>query len=124
MKIITAFAFTALSTLTSLSWAADSVEKPKVEQPKEQACKPPEYPAASIQNREEGVTEVSLLIATDGHVKQTKLIKSSGYKVLDDNARAALALCHFTPASEDGFPVESWGKMAYTWSVPKAPAAS
>jgi len=45
------------------------------------------------------------------------VIKSSGFKRLDDAAESALRLCNFKPAYKDGKPVEAWQPVDYAWSI-------
>ena len=81
------------------------------------ACTKPEYPRASLRAEETGVVTLAFLIGTDGRVVDSKVEKSSGFKSLDNAARAGLSLCKFKPGSVDGKPEQSWVKMQYVWKL-------
>lgn len=81
------------------------------------ACAKPEYPRASLRAEETGVVTLAFLIGVDGRVVDSKIEKSSGFKALDNAAKAALSLCKFKPGSVDGKPEQSWTKMQYVWKL-------
>lgn len=80
-------------------------------------CEKPEYPAASRRMEEEGTVHLRFLIGVDGKVIQSEIEKSSGFKRLDEAARAALGRCQFRPATVDGQPEQAWAGMRYTWRL-------
>ena len=80
-------------------------------------CEKPEYPSASRRMEEEGTVHLRFLVGADGKVLQAEIEKSSGYKRLDEAARAGLARCQFRPATVDGKPEQSWASMRYTWRL-------
>ena len=80
-------------------------------------CEKPEYPSASRRMEEEGTVQLRFLIGVDGKVIQAEVEKSSGYKRLDEAARAGLARCQFRPATVDGRPEQAWASMRYTWRL-------
>lgn len=80
-------------------------------------CEKPEYPVASRRMEEEGTVSLRFLIGPDGKVIQSQIEKSSGYKRLDEAARAGLARCQFRPATVDGKPEQAWASMTYTWRL-------
>lgn len=80
-------------------------------------CDKPEYPSASRRLEEEGTVHLRFLIGVDGKVIQSEVEKSSGYKRLDEAARAGLAKCQFRPATVDGKPEQAWASMRYTWRL-------
>jgi protein TonB len=77
----------------------------------------PEYPAAAERDELEGTSVVSFLVGTDGRVKQSRVDKSSGYKVLDNAAIAAFSRCKYTPATVDGVAQEGWSTIRYVWKL-------
>jgi periplasmic protein TonB len=79
-------------------------------------CDKPEYPRASLVNEEQGVVILSLQIAPDGKVTDSKVDKSSGFKNLD-RATLKLAQCRFKPLVKDGKAEESWAKFVYDWKL-------
>ena len=80
-------------------------------------CEKPEYPSASRRLEEEGTVHLRFLVGVDGKVMQAEIEKSSGYKRLDEAARAGLAKCQFRPATVDGKPEQAWASMRYTWRL-------
>lgn len=80
-------------------------------------CEKPEYPSASRRLEEEGTVHLRFLVGADGKVMQSEVEKSSGYKRLDEAARAGLARCQFRPAAVDGKPEQAWASMRYTWRL-------
>lgn len=80
-------------------------------------CEKPEYPSASRRLEEEGTVSLRFLVGTDGKVIQAEVEKSSGYKRLDEAARAGLSRCQFRPATVDGKPEQAWANMKYTWRL-------
>ncbi len=80
-------------------------------------CEKPEYPSASRRLEEEGTVHLRFLVGADGKVIQSEVEKSSGYRRLDEAARAGLAKCQFRPATVDGKPEQAWASMRYTWRL-------
>lgn len=105
------FAAVVLS-LSFAASAADSVAALDTKVP----CDKPEYPRASLVNEEQGTVVLSLQIAVDGKVTDSKVEKSSGFKNLD-KATLKLANCHFKPVVKDGKPEQSWAKFEYVWKL-------
>lgn len=81
-----------------------------------QDCAPPAYPAGTQDARMGGVSMMAFLVGSDGAVRETRLLKSSGHAILDEAAQAALKLCHFRPALKDGQPVAAWQPVQYVWA--------
>jgi TonB family protein len=80
-------------------------------------CETPDYPSASRRLEEEGTVSLRFLVGVDGKVIQAEVEKSSGYKRLDEAARAGLSRCSFKPATVDGKPEQGWANMKYTWRL-------
>lgn len=80
-------------------------------------CAKPEYPPASARAEETGTVTVRFVIDTDGKAIQSQVVRSSGHKRLDEAARAALSLCHFTPGTVDGKPERSTVDIQYVWKL-------
>ena len=80
-------------------------------------CEKPEYPSASRRMEEEGTVSLRFLVGVDGKVIQSEVEKSSGFRRLDEAARAGLAKCQFKPATVDGKPEQAWASMRYTWRL-------
>ena len=80
-------------------------------------CDKPDYPTASRRMEEEGTVSLRFLVGVDGKVIQSEIEKSSGFKRLDEAARAGLSKCRFQPATVDGRPEQAWASMKYTWQL-------
>ena len=80
-------------------------------------CDKPKYPSASRRMEEEGTVSLRFLVGVNGQVIQSEIEKSSGFKRLDDAARAGLSLCRFQPATVDGQAEQAWASMKYTWRL-------
>lgn len=80
-------------------------------------CEKPEYPTASKRLQEEGTVSLKFLVGVDGKVLQSEIEKSSGFKRLDEAARAGLSKCAFKPATTDGKPEQAWANLKYVWSL-------
>jgi protein TonB len=80
-------------------------------------CAKPEYPKASLRNEETGISTISFLIGVDGHVMDSKIQKSSGFRDLDKAAQLALGKCRFKPAMVEGAPQQAWVAVQYVWTL-------
>src|SRR5207302_3524791 len=80
-------------------------------------CEKPPYPAASLRANERGIVRLNFLIDVDGKVLESKVERSSGYRRLDEAARAALGACRFRPATVDGRPERAWARIDYDWKI-------
>lgn len=80
-------------------------------------CAKPDYPARAARNGDVGTVALALLIGTDGRVTDARVQKSSGSRELDSAAKAALSLCQFKPAMNNGVAEPAWGKIAYVWTL-------
>jgi bla regulator protein BlaR1 len=81
------------------------------------SCAKPEYPQEAHARRAQGTTSLRFLIDTDGSVAEALVSKSSGDRSLDEAARAAIAMCRFTPGTEGGKPARAWVPVQYVWSL-------
>jgi protein TonB len=124
------------AAITAVSEEGDSkkveAEKPRaaepaIEAPKKQpvlekakllpGCKAPRYPAKSAEKEEEGQVVFRFLIALDGSVKQTVLVRSSGFERLDQAAKDAFTKCKFSPGKIDGESKETWVQQSFRWKL-------
>jgi TonB family protein len=96
-----------------LQASSDGATKPVV---MFQSCAKPEYPKEDHDAHHEGTVTLAFLVGTDGKAKDAKVVKSSGYRGLDESARDGIAKCEFKPAVKDGQPVESWAHVQYVWA--------
>ncbi|WP_299514903.1 TonB family protein [uncultured Limnohabitans sp.] len=103
------------STVPTPARAAPPVRKPAGVNSAQ--CEKPNYPSASRRMEEEGTVSLRFLVGVNGKVIQSEIEKSSGYKRLDEAARAGLSLCRFEPATVDGQAEQAWASMKYTWRL-------
>ncbi|SFC47341.1 energy transducer TonB [Massilia yuzhufengensis] len=79
-------------------------------------CARPERPADEMGQKHNGTSTWQFLVGADGKVIDAKLQKSSGYRPLDEAARAALVKCRFKPAMLDGQAAQAWTAVQYVWN--------
>lgn len=80
------------------------------------ACKP-EYPRSSLLKEEEGTVRVQFEIGADSRLISANVLKTSGYRALDNAAVKALSRCEFKAAIQNGTPVSSSLVTDYVWSL-------
>jgi periplasmic protein TonB len=80
-------------------------------------CAKPEWPKSSLRNEETGTVTLSFMIAEDGHVADSKIVKSSGFRDLDKAAQVGISKCRFKPATVEGKPEAGWMQMQYVWTL-------
>ena len=80
-------------------------------------CDKPAYPAAARRANETGIVRLTFLIDVDGKVLDSKVERTSGSRRLDEAARAGLSLCKFKPATLNGRPERTWGRIDYVWKL-------
>jgi len=116
-----------LFCVTALALLAGCVQSPgtrtasapaQPQQPPQQDCAAPVYPQEALQARMSGVSMMAFLVGSDGTVRESRLLKSSGHALLDQAAEAALRLCRFKPALKNGHTVAAWQPVQYAWSLP------
>jgi protein TonB len=61
--------------------------------------------------------QLKFLVGVDGKVIESAIEKSSGFRRLDEAARAGLSKCQFKPGTLDGKPQQSWASMLFTWRI-------
>ena len=81
------------------------------------SCAKPAYPQADMQAGHEGTITLGFLVDENGHVRDSKVMRSTGFRGLDMAALIALMKCSFHPALENGKPVEKWAHVQYVWSL-------
>lgn len=80
-------------------------------------CAKPAYPLQSLRDEQQGTVTLAFLIGVDGAVKASKIVKSSGFMLLDAAASEGIARCRFKPTHVNGKPEQSWVQMQYVWSL-------
>lgn len=86
-----------------------------------ESCARPVYPEEDFRQNHEGTVTLRFLIGADGWVKESLVVKSSGYPALDEAARSGLAKCRFRPPMADGKPVTAWTPVQYVWTTKAGP---
>lgn len=101
----------------------ESVEIPvvafwKVEKkPQPQYSPKPLYPERARAAEMEGQTIVEALVDIDGKVIDVRLVKSSGFDILDQAAMSTARKWTFTPAEQRGKPVRVWVNIPFNFSL-------
>ena len=78
-------------------------------------CARPAYPAEAAKQNYQGMVTLHFLVGADGKVKESRMLKSSGYPALDDAALVAISKCSFNPPMANGKPVNAWIPIQYDW---------
>ena len=71
----------------------------------------PEYPMVARRRGYEGEVVFNVQVLDDGNVGDMRLVKTSGYTVLDNSAQSALKKWKFVPEKFNGKFVPSWVKV-------------
>jgi bla regulator protein BlaR1 len=80
-------------------------------------CVKPMYPKESLRYEHQGTVTLAFKIGADGKVQESNLKNSSGFPLLDETAREAIAKCQFRPATQGGKPIAAWMQMQYVWTL-------
>ncbi|MGJ9418589.1 energy transducer TonB [Massilia sp. CMS3.1] len=78
-------------------------------------CARPVYPEQEAKQNHQGKVTLRFLVGSDGNVKESKVMKSSGYPALDDAALVAISKCSFNPPVANGKLVDAWVPVQYDW---------
>jgi len=81
------------------------------------SCQKPAYPPEARSAGESGIVQLKFLVDESGDVAEDAVERSSGYRRLDETARAALRLCKFEPAVQEGKPRKTWTRVLYEWRL-------
>lgn len=63
---------------------------------------PPDYPSESARRLERGTVVLRVFIGTTGDVTKVEVVKSSGFRLLDQSARERVQTWHYKPAMTNG----------------------
>lgn len=77
----------------------------------------PVYPHEAVKLREEGTVKLQFTVGANGTLVGSAIVKSSGYRDLDQAALQALIHCRFKPAYREGRPVQAAFVMEYRWQL-------
>ena len=72
---------------------------------------PPEYPAVAVRNRWEGTVSLRVHVASNGKVESVEIMRSSGRKVLDEEAVRTVRQWLFTPSKRGDTPIDGWANV-------------
>ena len=79
------------------------------------SCARPAYPEQEAKQNHQGMVTLRFLVGSDGKVKESQVMESSGYPALDDAALVAISKCSFNPPVANGKPVNAWIPVQYDW---------
>ena len=105
---------TTLAVLAGLQAPTASAQASPVSARK--PCAGAEYPAEARRYELEGITTLRYRLAPDGRVADVQVVRSSGWKLLDDASIRTIQACVFTPeqaARADGAALP----VKYVWSL-------
>jgi periplasmic protein TonB len=105
----------AIALALSMTGLAANAAEP-TSAPTSANCSVPDYPATWIDDGLEGTVRLALLVGADGSVKDTKVVRSSGYRELDKASARAGANCKFE-AKAKGSNAPGWTTVQYLWVV-------
>lgn len=77
----------------------------------------PVYPPSQLRLEREAEVSVRVLVGSDGRVKQIELIDSPHADFWNATRKQALKYWRFTPATQDGKPVESWMTLKVRFEI-------
>ena len=80
-----------------------------------QACSKPDYPARWINDGTSGNVVVDVLVGPDGTVLESKVVQSSGYRLVDHASVRAVEHCKLKVSSTQASP--SWSRLMYAWVI-------
>jgi len=75
------------------------------------------YPPESLRAREQGRCLVAITVASDGEIKEVKMLQGSGYPRLDKACLDAFTGGHFIPATSNGVPIEMTISFPVVWML-------
>lgn len=78
---------------------------------------PPEYPPVALRQGWSGTVQLRVLVQPDGRPETINVAKSSGKKVLDDAAIAAVQNWKFVPAKRGDTPIEGWVSFPVEFNI-------
>ena len=90
---------------------------PEIHQDYELQVGPQFYPPDAQARKETGVCAVWVSVNPEGHVAQSKVIKSTGSASLDKACMEAVSPAQFTPAKKDGVAVNAGTLLALYWTL-------
>jgi protein TonB len=68
----------------------------------------PEYPRLAKRRGYEGVVILEILVSQEGEVLEVRVLKTSGYSILDEEAKKAVEKYRFKAGKKDGVDTDMW----------------
>jgi TonB family protein len=106
-----------VNTLIKIGWAATADAIGPLDVDLRLVASESDYPADARAKKEEGVTELQILLTEVGGVQSAHVAKSSGYSDLDAKARDVVTNLAFTTATVSGRPARSIVLVKFVWSL-------
>ena len=71
----------------------------------------PQYPRMARRRGYEGVVTLKVLVSREGEVLEVRVLKTSGYSILDEEAKRTVIKYRFEPGSQNGEKIDMWGSI-------------
>jgi len=78
---------------------------------------PPEYPAAAARQRWEGTVLLRVRVLSTGKVETIEVAKSSGHKILDDEAVQTVRNWLFMPSRRGAMAIDGWATVPIEFKI-------
>ena len=72
---------------------------------------PPNYPATAARQGWQGTVLLKVRVLSTGRVDSVEVQKSSGHKLLDDEAMATVRSWQFSPSRRGDTPIDGWATV-------------
>ena len=72
---------------------------------------PPQYPNTAVRNGWQGTVLLRVRVLSTGQVDAVEVQKSSGFKLLDEEAKATVRTWQFTPSKRGATPIDGWATV-------------
>jgi len=79
------------------------------------------YPPDAIANRQQGATQIEVLVDENGNIGGAQVAATSGSQSLDDAAMRLARQWHIKAATIDGTPMKSVIELIINWTLPPPP---
>jgi len=78
---------------------------------------PPEYPPQAVRQNWQGTVELRVRVLANGTVESVAVKKSSGRKILDDEAMRTVKLWLFTPSKQGDTAIDGWATVPINFAL-------
>ena len=89
----------------------------EISKPLEDINPSPDYPPLAIRRSYEGTVMLNVLVDKTGRAAEVKVERSSGYAVLDRNAKAVVSRWRFKPARKGTQTIEMWVQVPVRYKL-------